>query len=165
MVQAARFEELTVGKMTVENDAVFEKTVVITGAQTNNNNMTINNLTIRTNLAYTASSGNATHNGNLTVNTNLSVSGNIAHSASSGNVVHNGNLTVNTNLAYSASSGNATHNGSLVVNTNFTFKGTMTVGVQPGWTGVITNKMDNYTNLTWVGYGVITNVTLIGALP
>lgn len=39
------------------------------------------------------------------------------------------------------------------------------IGAQAGWTGVVTNKMSNYTNLTWVGGGIITNVTLVGALP
>lgn len=41
----------------------------------------------------------------------------------------------------------------------------MKVGSQTGWTGVITNKMSNYTNLTYVGAGIVTNMTLIGALP
>ena len=39
------------------------------------------------------------------------------------------------------------------------------VGAQTGWTGVITNKMSSYTNFVWVGAGIVTNVTLEGALP
>lgn len=59
----------------------------------------------------------------------------------------------------------ATFAGALTVTGTTTLNGAVKVGAQTGWTGVITNKMSAYTNLTWVGNGVITNVTLIGALP
>lgn len=42
---------------------------------------------------------------------------------------------------------------------------TLAIGAQSGMTYVITNKFANYTNFLWVGKGVITNVTLEGALP
>jgi hypothetical protein len=36
---------------------------------------------------------------------------------------------------------------------------------QSGYTYVVTNKMVNYTNFLWIGAGIITNVTMEGALP
>jgi len=39
------------------------------------------------------------------------------------------------------------------------------IGTQTGFTGVVTNKMSNYTNLIWIGGGTVTNVTLVGAMP
>lgn len=49
--------------------------------------------------------------------------------------------------------------------TDLKVNGDITIGAQNGFTGVVTNKMSGYTNFLWIGEGVVTNVTLTGALP
>ena len=51
------------------------------------------------------------------------------------------------------------------VTTDLKVNGDITIGAQNGFTGVVTNKMVGYTNFLWIGEGVITNVSLTGALP
>ena len=89
---------ITCTGLVIAGNSTNTGTTVMTGAQTLVGATAANNVTIATNLAYSASSGNVTHNGNLTIATNL------AYSASSGNVTHNGNLIVSTNLTITGTS-------------------------------------------------------------
>jgi hypothetical protein len=63
--------------------AVNATTLKVSGVQTNSSTLTVigaasfNNISITTNIAYAASSGNVTHNGSVIVNTNLTVAGTI----------------------------------------------------------------------------------------
>lgn len=70
-----------------------------------------------------------------------------------------------TNTVLKVNSVQSTNVSSTVINATTVNCTTLKAGTQTAFTGVITNKMDNYTNLVAVYSGVITNVTLIGALP
>lgn len=73
--------------------------------------------------------------------------------------------TSGTNTVLSVNSVVATNATVTTVNATTVNVTTLKAGTSTAFTGVITNKMSNYTNLVAVYSGVITNVTLVGALP
>lgn len=98
--------------------------------------------------------GTFTTTGTLASSGALTVAGNATFNGTTATVTNN--LVVNKNTTLT---GTTLHTGAA------TFNGGLNIGAQAGWTGVITNKMSSYTNLVWVGAGIVTNVTLVGALP
>jgi hypothetical protein len=58
---------------------------------------------------------------------------------------------------------NVTVGGALTVTAAINVGTGIAIGAQSGWTGVITNNGTGVTNYTWVGKGIVTNVTYLGA--
>jgi hypothetical protein len=94
-------------------------------------------------------------NATLTVNkiTASTITGDATFSGTTTTITNNLVVSKNTTLT-----GTTLHTGAA------TFNGGTAIGAQTGWTGVVTNYCNGFTNRIWIGSGITTNVTYSGVV-